>query len=44
MADRCMLIPGVTRVGPRTIGFKAKDAEQAYTVSMACLVLARSTL
>jgi D-amino peptidase len=44
MADRCMLIPGVTRIGPRTIGFKAKDAEQAYTVSMACLVLARSTV
>jgi D-amino peptidase len=44
MADRCMLIPGVTRVNPRTIGFKAKDAEQAYTVTIACLVMARSTL
>jgi D-aminopeptidase len=44
MADRCMLIPGVTRVNARTVGFKAKDAEQAYTVTIACLVMARSTL
>ncbi|HLJ62061.1 MAG TPA: M55 family metallopeptidase [bacterium] len=44
MADRCMLIPGVTRVNARAIGFKAKDAEQAYTVTIACLVMARSTL
>ncbi len=44
MADRCMLIPGVTRINPRTVGYKARDAEQAYTVTIACLVMARSTL
>ncbi len=44
MADRCMLIPGLTRVGPRATGYKAKDAEQAFSMTMACLVLARSTL
>ena len=42
MADRCMLIPGVTREGPRDVGYKAKDAEQAFSVFMACLALARS--
>ena len=42
MADRCMLIPGVTREDPRTVGYKAKDAEQAFSVFMACLALARS--
>lgn len=44
MADRCMLIPGVVRAGPRATGYKARDAEQAFTVTMACLVLARSTV
>lgn len=43
MADRCMLIPGLTRVGPRTVGYKAKDAEQAFSMTMAWLVLARPT-
>jgi D-amino peptidase len=43
MADRCLLIPGMTRVGARAVGYKAKDAEQAMNVTMACLVLARST-
>jgi D-amino peptidase len=42
MADRCMLIPGVTRVNARATAFKAKDAEQAFTVTVACLVMARS--
>jgi D-amino peptidase len=44
MADQCMLIPGTSRVGPRTVGYKAKDADQAFSVTMACLVLARSAL
>jgi len=44
MADRCMLIPGVARVTPRAIAYKAKDAEQAFSVTIACLVMARSTL
>ena len=44
MADHCMLIPGMTRINPRAVNYKARDAEQAYTVTMACLVLARSTL
>ena len=44
MADRCMLIPGTTRVHPRTVAYKARDVEQAFSVTMACLVLARSTL
>ena len=44
MADCCMLIPGMTRVNPRAVAYKARDAEQAYSVTMACLVLARSTL
>jgi D-amino peptidase len=44
MADRCMLIPGMSRVGPRTTGYKAKDVEQAFTLMMACLVMARSAL
>ena len=44
MADRCMLIPGVTRVNPRAIAYKAKDAEQALNVTHVCLVLARSTV
>jgi len=44
MADCCMLIPGLTRVGPRTVGYKARDVEQAFTLTMACVVLARSTL
>jgi len=26
------------------VGYKARDAEQAYTVTIACLVMARSTL
>ncbi len=42
MADRCMLIPGMARVGPRTVGYKARDMEQAFTLTMACFVLARS--
>ncbi|HET7265844.1 MAG TPA: M55 family metallopeptidase [bacterium] len=42
MADRCMLIPGMTRVTPRATAYKAKDAEQAFTVTVACLTLARS--
>ena len=42
MADRCMLIPNMTRMSPRTVGYKARDMEQAYTLTMACLVLARS--
>jgi D-amino peptidase len=44
MADRCMLIPGVTRAGPRTTSYKARDVEQAYSLFLAWLVLARSTL
>ena len=44
MADRCMLFPGLTRVGPRTTSYKARDAEQAFSLFLACLVLARSTL
>lgn len=44
MADRCMLIPGMTRLGPWTVGYRARDVEQAYLLTMACLVLARSTL
>ena len=44
MADRCMLIPGMTRVNARTIGYRAKDAEQAMNMTLACLVLARSTV
>jgi D-amino peptidase len=42
MADRCMLIPGMNRAGPRAVGYKARDVEQAFTLTMACLVLARS--
>ncbi len=42
MADRCMLIPGMIRATPRATAFKAKDAEQAFTVTIACLVMARS--
>lgn len=42
MADLCMLIPGMTRVGPRATAFKAKDVEQAFTVWIAGLVMARS--
>jgi len=34
----------MTRVNPRAVAYKARDAEQAYSVTMACLVLARSTL
>jgi D-amino peptidase len=44
MADRCMLIPGMTRVNSRAVAYKARDVEQAFSVTMACLVLARSTL
>jgi D-amino peptidase len=44
MADECMLIPGVTRVNPRAVSFKARDVEQAYTVTRACLTLAGSVL
>jgi D-amino peptidase len=44
MADRSMLIPGLTRVGPRTVSYKARDVEQAFSLFLACLVLARSTL
>ena len=44
MADRCMLIPGMTRASARATAFKAKDAEQAYSVTAACLVLARSVV
>ena len=44
MADRCMLIPGMTRVNPRATSFRAKDAEQAFTVTIACLVMARSAI
>jgi len=44
MADRCMLIPGMTRVNPRAVAYKAKDAEQALNLTLACLVLARSTV
>jgi len=44
MADRCMLIPGMTRVNPRATSFRAKDAEQAFTVTIACLVMARSAV
>lgn len=42
MADLCMLVPGMTRVSPRATAFKAKDVEQAFTITMAGLVMARS--
>ena len=42
MADRCLLIPGMARVNPRAVGYKARDVEQAYMLTMACLTLARS--
>lgn len=44
MADRCMLVPGTTRLGPWTVGYRARDVEQAYLLTMAWLVLARSAL
>jgi D-amino peptidase len=44
MADRCMLIPGMIRVNPRAVAYKARDVEQAYTLTVACLTLARSTV
>lgn len=44
MADRCMLIPNMTRVGSRTVAYKARDVDQAYTLTMACLTLARSVV
>jgi D-amino peptidase len=42
MADLCMMIPGMTRVSPRATSFKAKDAEQAFTITIAGLTMARS--
>lgn len=42
MADLCMLIPGMMRVSGRATAFKAKDVEQAFMITMAGLVMARS--
>ena len=44
MADQCMLIPAMVRVNPRAVSYKARDVEQAYTVTRACLELAASVL
>jgi D-amino peptidase len=44
MADQCMLIPGMVRVGARAVSYKARDVDQAYTVLRACLTLAASVL
>jgi D-amino peptidase len=44
MADQCMLIPAMTRVNPRAVSYKARDIEQAYTLTRACLALAGSVV
>jgi D-amino peptidase len=44
MADLCMMIPGMTRASARATTFKAKDVEQAFTITVAGLVMARSVL
>jgi D-amino peptidase len=38
MADYACVLPGVERIGPRTVGFRADDGEAFYRT---CLVLAR---
>lgn len=44
MADQCMMIPGMVRVNPTAVAYKARDVEQAYVLTRACLVLAGSVL
>jgi len=44
MADQCMMIPGMVRLNPRAVAYKARDMEQAYVLTRACLVLAGSVL
>jgi D-amino peptidase len=44
MADQCMMIPGMVRVNPRAVQYKARDVEQAFVLTRACLVLAGSVL
>lgn len=44
MADQCMLIPGMSRVNPRVVSYKARDIEQAYMLTRACLTLAGSVV
>ena len=44
MADQCMMIPGMSRVNATAVAYKARDAEQAYVLARACLVLAASVL
>lgn len=44
MADQCMLIPAMVRVTARAISYKARDTEQAYGLTRACLELAASVL
>ncbi len=44
MADQCMMIPGMVRLNPRAVAYKARDVEQAYVLTRACLVLAGSVL
>jgi D-aminopeptidase len=39
-----MLIPGMSRVNPRVVSYKARDIEQAYTLTRACLALAGSVV
>jgi len=38
MADYACVLPGIVRVGPRTVGFEADDGEGFYRT---CLVLVR---
>ena len=38
MADYACVVPGVERIGPRTVGFRADDGETYYRT---CLVLTR---
>jgi D-amino peptidase len=44
MADRCMLIPSMVRANARAVAYKARDVDQAYLLTQACLVLAGSVL
>jgi D-aminopeptidase len=38
MADYACVVPGIERIGPRTVGFNAVDGESFYRT---CLVVTR---
>jgi D-amino peptidase len=42
MADQCELVPGVRRLGPRSVGYTGDDYVEVYRLMLALVLLADS--